>query len=167
MNIQEYIDSGILELYVLGSASEMETEKLLHYKEQYPELKKALYELELDMERVAQQMAIMPPPGTWEKIEDRINELATIPEYEPLKFKKGNNANNQKDSGRMRDSFIDIESQNTHIRVHKNWKWVFAAIFVLSKVFLACAIYFYLENRQAQEQIQELKTELRTHKMPY
>jgi len=167
MNIQEYIDSGILELYVLGSTSETETEELLHYKEQYPQVQKALYELEIDMERVAQQMAIMPPSGTWEKIEDRINELATIPEYEPFRFKKGNNANNQRDAGRMRDSFIDIESQNTHILVHKNWKWVFAAIFVLSKVFLACAIYFYLENRQAQQQIQELKTELRTHKMPY
>jgi hypothetical protein len=167
MNIQEYIDSGILELYVLGSTSERETEELLHYKEQYPQVQKALYELEIDMERVAQQMAIMPPPGTWEKIEDRINELATIPEYKPLKFKKGNNANGQRDAGRMRESFIDIESQNTHIQVHKNWKWVFAAIFVLSKVFLACAIYFYLENRQAQQQIHELKTELRTHKMPY
>jgi len=167
MNIQEYIDSGILELYVLGSASKAETEELLHYKERYPELQKALYELEIDMERVAQQMAIMPPPATWGKIEDRINELATIPEYKPVKFKKGNNTNNQRDAGRERDSFIDIESQNTHIRVHKNWKWVFAAIFILSKVFLACTIYFYLENRQAQQQILELKTELRTHKMSY
>jgi len=167
MNIQEYIDSGILELYVLGSTSETETEELLHYKEQYPQVQKALYELETDMERVAQQMAIMPPPGTWDKIEDRINELTTIPEYEPLKFKKDNHANNQRDAGSARDSFIDIESQNTYIRVHKNWKWIFAAIFILSKVFLACAIYFYLENRQAQQQIQELKTELRTHKMPY
>jgi uncharacterized protein YpmS len=46
------------------------------------------------------------------------------------------------------------------MRVHKTWKWVFAAVFVLGKIFLACAIYFYLENRQAQQQVKELKSEL-------
>ena len=164
MNIQEYIDSGILELYVLGSTSDAETRELLQYKEQYPELEQALFELETDMERVAQQMAIMPPPGIWEKIEDRINEIAVIPEYEPLKFRK--RTENKRTDREERNGFIDIESETTHIRIHKTWKWVFAGIFLLGKIFLACAIYFYLENRQAQQQIQDLKTELRTHKTP-
>jgi hypothetical protein len=31
----------------------------------------------------------------------------------------------------------------------------------LGKIFLASAIYFYLENRQAREQINELKLELK------
>ena len=164
MNIQEYIDSGILELYVLGSASDTETQQLLQYKEQYPELEQALFELETDMERMAQQMAIMPPPGTWEKIEDRINEIAVIPEYEPLKFRK--HTESKRSDRADRNGFIDIESETTHIRIHKTWKWVFGAVFLLGKIFLACAIYFYLENRQAQQQIQELKTELKTHKTP-
>jgi hypothetical protein len=163
MNIQEYIDSGILELYVLGSISDAETQQLLRYKEQFPELKQALFELESDMESVAQQMAIIPPPGIWEKIEGRINEIAVIPEYEPLKFK---HTESKKTDHADRNGFIDIESETTHIRIHKTWKWVFGAIFLLGKIFLACAIYFYLENRQAQQQIQELKTELRTHKIP-
>jgi len=164
MKTQEYIESGVLELYVLGAATDAEAKELLYFKEHYPEIQKALYELEIDMERAAQQMAIMPPPGTWEKIEDRIHELAKIPEYEPLKFKKDTNGNH---NGSNSDNFIEVEAQSSQIRVHKNWKWVFGAVFVLSKVFLACAIYFYLENRQAQQQIQELKTELRTHKAPY
>ena len=164
MNIQEYIDSGILELYVLGSTSDAETRELLQYKEQYPELEQALFELETDMERVAQQMAIMPPPGIWEKIEDRINEIAIIPEYDPIKFKQ--HTENKRADRTDRNGFIDIESETTHIRIHKTWKWVFGAVFLLGKIFLACAIYFYLENRQAQQQIQELKTELRTHKTP-
>lgn len=167
MNIQEYIESGILELYVLGSVTEDEAVELLYYKEHYPEVKNALNEIEVDMERVARQMAIAPPPGTWQKIEDRINELATIPEYEPLKFKKEHNGNHRNHNGSGGTHFIDVESQVSHIRVHKNWKWIFAAVFILSKVFLACAIYFYLENRQAQQQIQELKTELRTHKAAF
>jgi hypothetical protein len=166
MNTQEYIESGILELYVLGSATDAETKELLYFKEHYPEIQNALYELETDMERVAQQMAIMPPPGTWEKIEDKIHELATIPEYEPLKFKRSTNGNSNY-NGNGRDQFIEVEAESSQIRVHKNWKLVFAAVFILSKVFLACAIYFYFENRQAQQQIQDLKTELRTHKAPY
>ena len=157
MNIQEYIESGILESYILGSASEKETRELLYFKDKYPQVRSALYELETDMERIAGQMAVMPPPGTWEKIEDRVNEVATIPGYEPLKFKqaKEDNYNDLK-----RGQFIEVESESNEMRVHKNWKWIFAAVFVLSKIFLVCAIYFYLENRQAQEQILELKTQI-------
>ena len=157
MNIEEYIESGVLESYILGSASEDETRELLYFKDQFPQVRTALFELELDMERAAQQMAIMPPPGTWEKIEASLNEVA-IPEYEPLKFRQTNNNNYYNDH--KREQFIEVESESNQMRVHKNWKWAFAAVFILGKIFLICAIYFYLENRQAQQQIQELKTEL-------
>jgi len=157
MNIQEYIESGILESYILGSASEKETRELLYFKDKYPQVRSALYELETDMERIAGQMAVMPPPGTWEKIEARINEVATIPGYEPLKFK---HAKEDSYNDLKRGQFIEVESESNEMRVHKNWKWIFAAVFVLSKIFLVCAIYFYLENRQAQEQILELKTQI-------
>jgi hypothetical protein len=158
MNIQEYIESGILESYILGSASEEETREVLYFKDKYPQVRSALFELETDIERIAGQMAVMPPPGTWEKIEARINEVATIPEYEPLKFKKAKEHNYYNDL--KSEQFIEVESESNEIRVNKNWKWVFAAVFVLSKIFLVCAIYFYLENRQAQEQILELKTQI-------
>jgi len=162
MNIRDYIESGILEAYVLGSASEEEARELLFYKEHYPEVKNALYELETDLERIAQSMAIVPPPGTFSKIEASINELINVPEYEPLRLKDGpDKKGHERDS--RRDQYIDVESESSHIRVHKNWKWVFAAVFVLSKIFLICAIYFYLENRQAQQQLQELKAELQQY----
>jgi hypothetical protein len=157
MKVKEYIDSGILESYVLGSASEEETRELLRLKKQYPEIQQALHELEIDMERIAEHMAITPPPGMWNKIEDGINDLINTPEIKASQLK--NRA--QKDHYQNESGYIDIEAKTTHIRVHKNWKWIFAAVFVLGKTFLAFAIYFYLENRQAQQQIVELKTELR------
>ncbi len=159
MNIQEYIESGILESYMLGSASEEEIRELLYFKDKYPQIRSALYELETDMELIAQKMAVTPPPGMWEKIEASINEVAIIPEYEPLKLKSPKEDSNYNDL--KREQFIEVESQSNQMRVHKNWKWVFAAVFVLSKIFLICAIYFYLENRQAQQEILELKTELK------
>jgi hypothetical protein len=158
MDIQEYIESGILESYILGSASEKETRELLYFKDKYPQVRSALHELETDMEYIAGQMAVTPPPGVWDKIEASINELATIPEYDPLKFKSPKEDNNYNDL--KREQFIEVESESNHMRVHKNWKWVFAAVFVLGKIFLICAIYFYLENRQAQQQIQDLKTRI-------
>src|ERR1700743_3506673 len=150
MNIQQYIDSGILESYVLGSASEEETQQIIRYKELYPEIHSALFELELDMERIAGQMAVTPPPGIWEKIEAGINEVA-VQEYEPVKFRRNSNGQNYNNS--KREQFIEFEARQSQILIHKNWKWVFAAVFVLGKIFLVCAIYFYLENRHAQEQI--------------
>ena len=159
MNIQEYIESGILESYVFGAASEAEVRELLYFKDRYPQVQNALYKLETDMELIARSMAVTPPPGIWEKIEANINEVATIREYDPLKFKHAGRQNNYDDP--KREQFIEVESESNQMRVHKNWKWVFAAVFVLSKIFLACTIYFYLENRQAKQQIQELKTELK------
>lgn len=159
MDIQEYIESGILETYVLGAASEAEVRELLYFKEKYPQVEIALQELENDMELIAEQMAVAPPPGTWGRIEASINELTTVPEPLRLKEPGGQNGYNFKTANR---DYIEVaDAQSTHMTIHKSWKWVFAAVFVLGKIFLACAIYFYLENRQAQQQIQELKTELR------
>lgn len=164
MNIQEYIESGILEAYVLGSASEAETRELLQLKARYPQVRDALDELQMDMEHIAEHMAIVPPPGTWEKIEEEINGLIERPELVPAPKKEftGNDAHTRKTDERER--YIEVESSSAYMRIHKQWKWVFAAVFILGKIFLACAIYFYLENRQAQQQIQELKTELRHYR---
>ena len=161
MNTQEYIESGILETYVMGSASEQETRELLKYKEQYPEIQQALTDLELDLEYIAQSMAIIPPPGMWTKINNGITGLIETPNPEPLLRKRERAYQSDRTE---KEKYIEVESESTYMRVHKNWKWVFAAVFVLSKIFLIAAIYYYLENRQAQEQIQELKTELKqTH----
>src|SRR5476651_1772450 len=154
MKVREYIDSGILESYVLGSASEEETRELLRLKKQYPEIQHALRDLEVDMERIAEYMAIAPPPEMWNKIEGSISDMINTPEIEALQLKdRGQKDHYQSGSS---NGYIDIEAETTHIRVHKNWKWIFAAVFILGKIFLAFAIYFYLENRQAQQQIVEL-----------
>ena len=157
-NIQEYIESGILESYALGMASPEEVKELQRVKQIYPEVHMALHNLEVDMERIASQMAIQPPPGTWLKIESELNSLM-LAEQEPVIFKEYKAPKEKESTG---PNYIEVESVSNEMRVNKAWKWVFAAVFVLGKIFLGCAIYFYLENRQAQEQIQQLKTELRS-----
>jgi len=104
-------------------------------------------------------MAITPPPATWNKIEQEINGLIERPEIAPEVFT--DKTNGRKAHEKSGHQFIEVESESSHMRIHKNWKWVFAAVFVLGKIFLGFAIYFYLENRQAQQQITDLKTEVR------
>ncbi|MEI2710265.1 MAG: hypothetical protein V9E96_14820 [Chitinophagaceae bacterium] len=38
MNVQDYIQSGIIESYVLGMANEQEATELLQLSQQYPEI---------------------------------------------------------------------------------------------------------------------------------
>jgi hypothetical protein len=159
--IQQYINSGALEAYVTGSASEQEVKELLYMKANYPEVNIALQELEKDMELIAQQMAVTPPARTWNRISDTIDELILRQTSDPDQFTERQDTNykdfTKPDTG---PQYIEVEAESNHMKVHKTWKWVFIAVFVLSKIFLACAIYFYLENRQAQLQLKEIKTEL-------
>ena len=160
---QQYIDSGILEAYVTGSASDGEVKELMYMKAKYPEVNFALQQLETDMENIAHHMAVTPPVHTWDKISGSIDELMLRPINNPEPFTTDREDNNYRNfnTGNSGSQYIEVEVESNHMKVNKAWKWVLIGVFVLGKIFLACAIYFYLENRQARQQIQELKTELR------
>lgn len=159
VKINEYIESGILESYVMGSTSEEETVELLKLKELHPQIEEALYKVETNFEHIAMNMAIPPTPGTWSKIETEINELIIRNDVQALSIEAPGYSGNNGKKGR-KGNLIDIESTSSHMRVHKLWRWVLGAIFVLGKIFLALAIYFYFANRSSEERIKELKQEL-------
>lgn len=163
VKINEYIESGVLETYVLGAASKAETEELLYMKAKYPEIRQALEHLEIDLERIAQHMAITPPPTAWGKIESGINELVRMREGEILTIEEPVRRSGNQSRSRRSGQFIEVEAESGHMRIRKVWRWVFGAVFLLGKIFLAFAIYFYLQNRQQADQIKELKTELKSH----
>ncbi|MNY37828.1 hypothetical protein D3C86_1724150 [compost metagenome] len=104
-------------------------------------------------------MAITPPPNTWAKIEGGINELVKKPQFGYLIGEEPEESSRGSRSGKS-EQFIEIEAESGHMRIRKIWRWVFLAVFVLGKIFLAFAIYYYLENRHTQEEIEKLKTEL-------
>ncbi|WP_442588913.1 hypothetical protein ACSBL2_23035 [Pedobacter sp. AW31-3R] len=163
VKINEYIESGILESFVMGSASDAETEELLRLKELHPQIEEALYQVEINFEQIAMNMAIPPTPAIWSKIETEINEIVRTNDFQALSIEAPGRRNNNSRRGRKSD-LIDIESTSSHMRVHKLWRWVLAAIFILGKVFLAFAIYFYFANRHSEQRIEELKTELKLEK---
>lgn len=152
------INSGILESYVMGIATEEEVEQVLQYKKHYPEVNVALQQIELDLENFALKNGIEPPVGTLEKIENRISEIQLRQKkiQQPFTFEEAEQRYSE-----PKNPYIEVESTSSHMRIHKAWRWAFAAVFVLGKIFLGFAIYYYLENRQMTEQLNELKTELK------
>lgn len=158
MKINEIMESGIMETYIMGIATEQEIEQVSILRKQFPEFEQELTKLEYDMEVLAHGMAIPPPPGILAKIEHEVHEIQ-LREQKIEKFSEPEHTTNREYA--KKDRYIEVESASNHMRIHKAWRWVFAAVFVLGKIFLGFAIYFYLANKQAQEQILELKTEIK------
>ena len=72
MNLQDYINSGILEQYCLGLLSKDEAKQVEGYSLQYPELSAELYSIDQALEKLAEAKAITPPPQLKDKILGRL-----------------------------------------------------------------------------------------------
>lgn len=62
------IESDLLERYVLGEVTEQEQAKVLELRRSSPEIREALDELEVTMERMAFEENILPPPSLRDKV---------------------------------------------------------------------------------------------------
>lgn len=157
--IQQYIESGILEAYVIGSLSKNQELEVLRMKEQYPVVGKAIVEIEQDIEHIAAQMAIPPPPMLWNRIENELNGLVKTQEAEVRSFNESKQ-NYYENTSKPEQQYIEVEAQSEYIKVHRWWRYAFIAVFVIGKIFLATAIYFYIENKHNQQEVQELKARI-------
>lgn len=75
MNTQEYIDSGILELFVLDELSYKERGEVIANANQYPIIKKEIKAIEDTLYLYSLQRAVPPPPSLEAKIMDKINSI--------------------------------------------------------------------------------------------
>lgn len=78
MNVKEYIESGIIESYVMGLASERERAEFERLCAQYPELVEARRRFEERLEGYASENAEPPPPEVKAKVLEAI-ETAPSP----------------------------------------------------------------------------------------
>lgn len=153
MNIELYLESGIVESYALGLATPPEIAEFEQLLPHYPVLKERLSDFEYHLELFAIDNEVPPPPGTKERIEARLREMPALPE---IRQDKGRNHRRQKRTG----EYIPVEVSTPYIRVHKHWRTFFIAVFILSKILLALAIYYYLEYRHTQKHVQQLEEQL-------
>ncbi|NJO86836.1 MAG: hypothetical protein HC821_01925 [Lewinella sp.] len=63
MDIQQYINSGVLELYALGQLPEAEAAEVAAKVKQYPAVAAELALIEENLEALALRHAVTPPPG--------------------------------------------------------------------------------------------------------
>jgi anti-sigma-K factor RskA len=68
VDIKAYIESGVIESYVLGMADAQEAAELEQLSRQYPEIRKAIDEFELNLEKQSLAGAIMPSPEVKKKL---------------------------------------------------------------------------------------------------
>lgn len=72
MNIEEYISSGILEMYAMGQCTPAEQQEVEAMVKLYPEIAKELAEIEATLEQVSQSQSIAPPAHLKTQILDKI-----------------------------------------------------------------------------------------------
>lgn len=78
MNIQEYIESGIIELYVMNTLPESEMADVEAMARQYPDIQAEIEEVQAVMQVYSQAHAISPSPDLKDKILNKINsEIAS------------------------------------------------------------------------------------------
>jgi anti-sigma-K factor RskA len=138
------MQSGIVESYALGLATVEEVDEFEQLLPHYPELKDSLLEFEYHLELFSIDNEIPPPPEVREKVEQRLRGLPAIP-YPGQRQYRGH-----------RTEYVQARETSSHIRVHKIWRGVFIGLFVLSKILLALAIYYFLQFRHAEKQIDRL-----------
>ena len=153
-----YLTSGILETHLLGLTTENERHELQQLLETDPDVQAHLPELELAIEDYFVENSVPPPPAVKDAVFQRINETEikkwTQPELD------SDPSREPKTSRPTNPDYLDVAVSNTHIRVHKNWRTAFIAIFILSKVFLILGLYYYFKSASQEQEIMRLKTEI-------
>ncbi|HEY5391880.1 MAG TPA: anti-sigma factor [Hanamia sp.] len=72
MNIEEFISSGLLELYAMGICSPGETKTVEDFLVEYPEARAELSNIEISLEKYAQANSIQPASSVKEKVFNEI-----------------------------------------------------------------------------------------------
>lgn len=151
METHDFIESGILEAHLLGLANEEEKQLVKQMVEEHREVRDRLMDIESDITRYFNVTAVSPPSGLREIIHLRGNQE---------KFRKEKHNFNKKADENQNARFLDVEVNDTHIKVHKFWRPAFIAVFILSKIFLITGLYYYFKAVNQEEQILKLKQEI-------
>lgn len=122
---------------MLGLATEEEVEELQHMRRLYPELDTEVEFVERRLERAAFDEPAMPPVEIRERV------------LQKIRWEEGHGHSDPSSNY----TFINIQPKDgNHIMVHRWWKIFFIIFFIMSKVFLFLAIFYYLKYRMSQEQ---------------
>ena len=140
MNIKEYIESGIIESYVLGATTPEENEEIEQLAQQYPEI-----QLEIEANKVALIEYIMqfeeePPAALKDKVLDKLAHLET---------------QNQQDEIEHQIYQIDSDTR----RINPWMPYLAAASVVLLFVSLGFNVFLYSNWKNTQLELNNLEAQ--------
>lgn len=143
MNTKEYIESGILEAYLLDTLSEEEREQVATNIALYPELAKELQEIENTMFRYAESFAVTPPPALQDKIWNEISNNAV-------------NAGKAADSAPKVNKTIPLQPQYRKPAID----WRYAAMIAILIGSLALNYILWNQGRQDKQETTALNEQM-------
>ena len=133
MNIQAYIESGVIESCVLGMADDQERAELERLSLQYPEIKAAVEAFELSLEQSAMDNAMVPAARVKSDLFARLESDFNTPAEAKI---------------------VPMPVSNT------GWlRYMAAASVILLVISAATNVYFYNQFREASNQYQALLVE--------
>lgn len=153
MELNEIISSGILEAQYLGLNSREDYKKVIELADNNAELSEYLAHLGDTIENHFQTLAVPPPPEIRKQILLRTSRS---------QIQKVAKEKNGKETGKSGPEYLDIEVNDTYIKVHKYWRPVFIAVFALSKIFLILGLYYYFKSSNLEKQLEQLQPAVKT-----
>jgi hypothetical protein len=145
LKTQEFIESGILEAHLLGLTDKEEQEKVRAMVSADPALEEYTVVLEAGINTYFERESVNPP----EAVREVVRLRSTRDKKEKHEFTNEHTSR----------QYLDIEVNDTHMKVHKFWRPAFIAVFVLSKIFLIAGLYYYFKSVSQQEELQRLKAQ--------
>ena len=142
MDIKEYIQSGVIEAYILGLATEQEIAEIDQLSREYPEVRKAIDDFEISLENQAFANAVTPPAQIKSFLNDELRS-----EFQSTEVKA---------SGTTFDNVKDMRP------VPSFWKYMAAASVILLIISTGLNFYFYTSFKGSNEKYQALLTERNT-----
>lgn len=154
----QFITSGMLEAYLLGLTTDEEKGTVEQLIASNSDLAIHLAQLDAELETHFLHQSVPPPPAIRDVIELRVSEQR-VQKREPQAYTYFDPQTAHNGTA-AKPHYVDVEVDNTHIRVHKNWRPAFIAVFVLSKVLLAASLYYYFKADSQAQEIVRLKAEI-------
>ncbi|MEA5138809.1 anti-sigma factor [Arcicella rigui] len=137
MNIQEYIESGILESYVLGATTQAESIEVERLAEEYPAIQLELMALQGTLENYALQYAQEPPATLKNSVMEAIS----------------------KENGSTDTQENIIKPLYKQKSFTNKYSWRFAASWVLLALSIGANIWFFNNWQKSEEKVLALESQ--------
>lgn len=142
MDFEDYIESGIIESYLLGLATHDEVVMLERMRNIYPQLEGEIATMEYKLQKLGEEGSIAPPAQVWNRIAERIQwEEGTGSRY--TKQQTGPH------------TYI-IQPQNRNMTISIWWRCAFIALCMMVMALATSTVYFYRKYSQLEQRLLHL-----------